>query len=284
MRNCIDEEKVVLQNKIAHNEEAATYDITQSYVSSGIYDVFVCNELNIIIEGLRKNNKKKYRILDLGCGTGFITSKLYKNYDFEIDAVDIAENMMQVLKKKIQNASNVHVYVREASEFLRDSIASHKQYDLIIFSTFLHHLYDYTKIVRQGIELLAPDGYIYILNEPVKRINLLEIMDTFFHRLLFSPKGLHHSIINALFLNKSPGLSSYNKAIAEYHFYRGGINLNVLLQLLREHNVKILHTRRYALTKFKFSFQLSMVFKRFQNHVALIGKKCKGAWCNSHER
>lgn len=272
-KGCMEEERVILENKIAHNEEAVIYDIAQSYVSSGIYDSFVHHDLNIIIEGLRKNRKKKYQILDLGCGTGFITTKLYKNDDFEIEAVDIAENMTQVLKKKIQNASNVHVHVREASEFLRDSIASHKQYDLIIFSTFLHHLYDYLKIVRQGIELLAPDGYVYILNEPVKKINLLEIIDTFFHRLLFSPRGLHHSIINALFLNRNPGMPNYNKAIAEYHFYRGGIDLNAVLQLLREHNVRILHTRRYALTNFKLSFQLSRVFKRFQNHVALIGKK-----------
>lgn len=272
-KSCAEEERVILENKIAHNEEAVTYDIAQSYVSSGIYDSFVHHDLNIIIEELRKNRKKKYQILDLGCGTGFITTKLYKNDDFEIEAVDIAENMTQVLKKKIQNASNVHVHVREASEFLRDSLTSHKQYDLIVFSTFLHHLYDYLKIVRQGIELLARDGYVYILNEPVKKINLLEIIDTFFHRLLFSPKGLHYSIINALFLNRNPGMPNYNKAIAEYHFYRGGIDLNAVLQLLREHNVRILHTRRYALTNFKLSFQLSRVFKRFQNHVALIGKK-----------
>lgn len=273
IKSNIDEEKVISENKIAHNEEAVTYDIAQAYVHSDFHNAFVCNELKIIIEGLRRSEKKKYRILDLGCGTGFITEKLYRNDDFEIDAVDIAENMTEILKKKIQNATNVHIYVREALGFLGDSMASHKQYDLIIFSTFLHHLYDYLNIVRQGIELLAPDGYIYILNEPVKTINLLEIMDTFFHRLLFSPKGLHHSIINALFLNRNIGMSNYNKAIAEYHFYRGGINLNVLLQLLKEHNVKILHTRRYALTKFKLSFQISRLFKRFQNHVALIGEK-----------
>lgn len=275
MKSIIDEKKVILENRIAHNEEATTYDVAHAYTHSDLYNDFVSNEINVIIEGLRRNKKKKYRILDLGCGTGFITTKLYMNHNFEIEAVDIAENMTKVLKEKIQNASNVHVYVQEASEFLRDGIASHKQYDLIVFSTFLHHLYDYLKILKQSIELLAQNGYIYILNEPVKKANLLEFIDASFYRLLFTPKGLRYIIINAisLILNRSHWVSNYDKIIAEYHYYRGGINLNAVLQLLEEHNIKVLHKRHYALTNFKFSFQLSRVFRHFQNYAALIGKK-----------
>lgn len=275
--NLIDENRVILENKIAHDEEARFYDRQQYYVNLSIHNYYVDKELDIITNDLKKLNKDVYSVLDLGAGTGWIVSKIYKYNNFHIDAVDISEKMLELMRDKIGSPANVKVFQMEAFQFLEFATFNKKKYDLIIYSTVLHHLYDYMKVLRMSLPLINNGGYVYILNEPFKKPSALEIMDTLLHRLFRSRHGLQYSVLNVLFRNYNFKFSKYNKTIAEYHYYRGGIDVAKVFDLLKQNDFRIIKERRYVLSNFKFTYNLCQWLKLFNNHIALIGIKNQSA-------
>ena len=72
-------------------------------------------------------------ILDMGMGTGEITSPLY-DLGYKITGVDLSEKMIDLAKKKMPNAIFICDTFQNALTKLND------QYDFIIFNYSIHHL------------------------------------------------------------------------------------------------------------------------------------------------
>ena len=86
-------------------------------------------------------------ILDIGFGTGTLTTKLYEK-ECEIYGQDFSERMIELAQKKMPNA---HLYQGDFSKGLVEALLQHT-YDFIIATYSLHHLTDDAKI--QFIQLL----------------------------------------------------------------------------------------------------------------------------------
>jgi ubiquinone/menaquinone biosynthesis C-methylase UbiE len=100
------------------------------------------------------------RLLDLGCGTGFIID-LAKDLFEQIDGVDITQAMLD--KVDVSNG-NVLLH-RCAAESLPFADAS---FDVVTAYAFLHHLEDYSKVLREAHRVLKPGGGMYVDLEPNK--------------------------------------------------------------------------------------------------------------------
>lgn len=72
-------------------------------------------------------------ILDMGVGTGEITSPLY-NLGYKVTGVDLSEKMIDLAKKKMPNAMFICDTFQNSITKLND------QYDFIIFNYSIHHL------------------------------------------------------------------------------------------------------------------------------------------------
>ncbi|MFS0688998.1 class I SAM-dependent methyltransferase [Sporosarcina sp. 179-K 8C2 HS] len=113
--------------------------------------------LNVIFnEAMQKENSD---ILDIGFGTGVLTSKLYKN-GHQIDGVDFSSKMISIAQSIMPNANLIEwdFSMSLPPEFLG------KRYDSIISTYALHHLTDEKKItfINNLIPLLKKDGKIFI--------------------------------------------------------------------------------------------------------------------------
>ncbi|MCH7321510.1 class I SAM-dependent methyltransferase [Solibacillus sp. MA9] len=113
--------------------------------------------LNVIFnEVMQKRNSE---ILDIGFGTGVLTSKLYAN-GHQIDGVDFSSKMIAIAQSMMPNANLMEW---DISMGLPPEILG-KKYDAIISTYALHHLTDQEKIAFIAMlkPMLKEDGKIYI--------------------------------------------------------------------------------------------------------------------------
>lgn len=82
------------------------------------------------------------KVLDIGFGTGTLTTKLYEN-GCEIYGQDFSNRMIELAKEKMPNAS---LYQGDFSKGLVPELSTHK-FNYIIGTYSLHHLSDEQKIV-----------------------------------------------------------------------------------------------------------------------------------------
>lgn len=105
---------------------------------------------------LRQPNHR--RMLDLGCGTGFIID-LAKDLYEEIHGIDVTQAMLDRVDLSSGNIT-LHRCTAESLPFEADS------FDFASAYAFLHHLEDYRSAVAETYRVLRPGGTFYVDLEP----------------------------------------------------------------------------------------------------------------------
>lgn len=114
-------------------------------------DDFVLSLLNKI--GIKKNQD----ILDLACGTGTITKKLFDLTNKKVTAIDISPEMLKIAKAK---------YSEDVAEFLTLDFYDYegKKFDwIIIFNSYPHFL-DLEKLKKKLLNSLKDEGHVAIIH------------------------------------------------------------------------------------------------------------------------
>lgn len=107
--------------------------------------------LNQIME-----KKANAQILEIGCGTGYLTKIIADNFpDAIILATDISLDMLQTAKYKLRNYKNISYAVVDG-----EKIVSDKKYDLIISNAAFQWFSDYKQAFKRFFEILKHDGYL----------------------------------------------------------------------------------------------------------------------------
>ncbi|WLR49650.1 class I SAM-dependent methyltransferase [Bacillus tianshenii] len=99
---------------------------------------------------------KKPQILDLGAGTGLLSSMLLEKYpDGEFTLVDLSEEMLQVAKKRFTEKSNVTYVTADYTNYPFEG-----PYDAVVSSLSIHHLsaQQKEKLYQTINKLLKPGG------------------------------------------------------------------------------------------------------------------------------
>jgi 2-polyprenyl-3-methyl-5-hydroxy-6-metoxy-1,4-benzoquinol methylase len=97
--------------------------------------------------------KEKAKLLDIGCGTGFIIS-LVQDLVAEVHGVDITDDMMKQI-----DLSNGNVFLKNA--LAEDTGHSDSSFDLVTAYSFLDHLLDYKVVLKEAARVLKPGGIFY---------------------------------------------------------------------------------------------------------------------------
>lgn len=103
--------------------------------------------------------KKGDAILDVGCGTGIISKRLYDRSKRMVTAIDISDNMIKIAKSKLNDDSIVHFECRDFYDHMDTS------FDLIVVFDAYPHFLDCDKFKKSALEKLNPDGRIAIIHD-----------------------------------------------------------------------------------------------------------------------
>lgn len=103
--------------------------------------------------------RKSKKVLELGCGTGFFTSRLQRT-GAKIAAIDISPYFIKKVKESI-TAKNVTFYVGDVGYMnFKDN-----SYDCVAGNAILHHLTD-LKFALQEIKRVLRKGGRFVFTEP----------------------------------------------------------------------------------------------------------------------
>jgi 2-polyprenyl-3-methyl-5-hydroxy-6-metoxy-1,4-benzoquinol methylase len=153
-------ERIHEANVALHRSEAEYYELLHPEIYGKPEQKRIDSTLKIL-DRLVTDSKK--RALDFGAGTGNITGKLL-NMGYNVTAVDISDEMCNILKKKHKpylESEKLRIINSPVEEVDFDK----GEFDLITCYSVLHHLPDYLDAIRRLSFFLKKGGVMYLDHE-----------------------------------------------------------------------------------------------------------------------
>ncbi|MCF8367446.1 MAG: methyltransferase domain-containing protein [Bacteroidales bacterium] len=147
-----------LKDLVTNANEELHDSYADYYEKSDLNQVFT-EESFLHTEKLLSESAKKYgkeRLLDLGCGTGFIINVSQKHFD-EIYGIDVSRKSLKLASKYNAHLVCGSVY---STPFSNDS------FNVITANATLHHLYDFHAFFEEVYRILKPGGVLLIDHDP----------------------------------------------------------------------------------------------------------------------
>ncbi len=167
-----------------------------------------------------KNKRTFASILEVGCGNGWLSSRIAKAIDADVTGLDINLHELEQAKrvfKKIPNLSFIH-------SSLEDDNLKNEKFDLILFAASIQYFPSLKQIIDIAVQHLTLQGEVHIMDSPFYQqheIALAKVHDKarrlnqtvdqqYYHTLTelenFQYKILHHpnSWKNKLSIKKNP--------------------------------------------------------------------------------
>jgi ubiquinone/menaquinone biosynthesis C-methylase UbiE len=176
-RTRVSDIEVKRANIIHHDVEAKIFERAHPEGSSIYERANVSKNIAFIAE----NSNRKNLCIDVGCGTGFVTSfelSLYKT----VVATDISRCMLEVARKRLCHFGSLNLLVCDAEYLpLKGEIA-----DLVSVSSVLHHLPNPLDSIMGISGILREGGFLYITREPnfQRQRRFFDFLDECMHAIL----------------------------------------------------------------------------------------------------
>ena len=220
-----------MNKKIKHNEViAANIEVHNELVKKGEYQKSPHfleenkKKVRIKLEKIISNLSSKNKMIDFGCGTGFIIQLIHQNFS-EVHGVDISSEMMKHIDKSPGNIY-LHESIAEKTSF-EDSC-----FDFASCYSFMDHLLDYKSFLEEVFRVLKLGGIFYSGLNPnrdfILGMSKIEKSITFGSSILDNEikKALH----NSEYYKNDLGLSSNLLEKAEpIKSFEKGLNFNEVL-------------------------------------------------------
>ena len=228
----ISEEEILNANIIKYNDDNIVNfyaDLEESRYLYYEYEVIFQAVINVLNQSMRRS----LRAVDICGGAGkaaFVVNKCDPSCD--VTLVDVSRKMLELaqLKAKRQRFNKLRIVQTDAFSFL----AGDGVYDLIIFSSAIHHFKDPRKLLCAAAKKLSPEGIIITIADPTtliksKRYKLFEFLVM---NLEGKKKTVRNVFARSLMLKQSKNEVAASKCdIAEYQTLKGIDDKNLVKQL-----------------------------------------------------
>ena len=220
--------------------------------------------------------------LECGGGTGNLTLKMCKR-GWAVTVVDVSEKMLGLLQQKAQaRGYSPKLILSPIEQFLE---ATHEDYDLVAFSSVLHHLYSYASVVERSLKRLRPGGVFYSNYDPLVPkspffARLFDSFDTTVGKVLYDPADILPGIGRRLRKLFSPSDPEFSRAIvsagdlAEFHA-RTGMDDQKILQILQKNGFSVVQHQRFATGRTNLTRALNQRLRLLESFKIIAARKSR---------
>ena len=108
-------------------------------------------------------NKKTFsNILEVGCGNGWLSSRIAKAANAEVTGLDINSYELQQADRVFRNVSNLNFI----NGSLQNDELSDEKFDMILFAASIQYFPSLKQIIQIAIEHLTLQGEVHIMDSP----------------------------------------------------------------------------------------------------------------------
>ena len=233
-------EKVLEENRRVHALENRLYlsrhPEQTNFFQRGILEKMMAE----VCTTLRPGSK----ILDLGCGTGYL-SLGFLSRGYHVTGLDLSREMIQAFEESIPATlrPQARLVVGDAEEFLSQN---QDEYDVVVLSAILHHLFDYESVLRQICVRLSSGKQLLVFFEPLKQEVHSPIKFVLHRALSWLDEKLYRFEMKA----KSIPVLDDEYHHSDYQRQFGGIDPNRILEILREEGLEVLKIEKYCARRY----------------------------------
>jgi len=132
--------------------------VTQNFDAGAFhYDQYANIQKQVAIELCHKIDTSPKTILEIGCGTGFLTNELIDKFpDAKITAIDIAPNMIAKCQEKFNQSDKLSFHIMDG-----EAIEIDEKFDLIVSSMTFQWFENLPQAIRDLKQKLNQGGTIY---------------------------------------------------------------------------------------------------------------------------
>ncbi len=120
--------------------------------------LYLGETVNTLLEMLRRHSEGNLRVLDVGCGAGYITLE-FARAGHRVLGIDISHKCIEIAKEYADRNPFTEGFGSLDYEVMTLAEVT-EPFDCVLFSGYLHHLSDPAKAVYEAIELLPAGGLI----------------------------------------------------------------------------------------------------------------------------
>ncbi|MGH9732376.1 MAG: class I SAM-dependent methyltransferase [Candidatus Acidiferrales bacterium] len=246
------EASVIEANVQFYREIAAKYDRYETCVSDPGLQQLLIRDLDRIAILLGKRDGS-IECLDCGGGSGNLSLKMLKR-GWSVTVVDISADMLAILETKVKHEGYAPRLINESvTSFLS---TTEEKYDVVTFSSVLHHLYSYLPVVVQATDHLKREGIFYSNFDPVVSrhpsvARSFEVFDTVLAKLMYDRTDFFPGVsrrIQKLFWKNDDQHGRPVVApgdLAEYHA-RSGVDDLAIIQYLDKNGFSVREHLRWS--------------------------------------
>ncbi len=235
----LNSDKIVQANADFYEENASDYEAFQWYFRNSYMQKFWQKEIDLIAAFF---GSERFRVLDVGCGTGNLTKK-FLSYNCEVDCMDVSQKMLDILKSGLKKEvlKNVDFMCTDLDSLIARPF---RKYDVVVECSVLHHLLDYEEYLNKVSKILKPGGYVLVTREPVSRDELAS--STFVSSIIdtFITIGQAMTINILRVLGRSIEKKAPDHSIAAYHYYKDGVSFRKIMKQSR-YKYEIINHKTY---------------------------------------
>jgi ubiquinone/menaquinone biosynthesis C-methylase UbiE len=275
-------DKVVEANRLYYKKTASLYDATETCVRDGKSQKMLQATIDELI-GLLDKDPAKLTALDACGGSGNVALKLLER-GIQVTLCDVSEDLLMIFLGKLQSDHPIpHAVCSEIASFLADTSTT---YDIIIFSSALHHLENIESVLLLAYERLKPGGVLLTVFDPTSRhtiklaTEILLRIDYIMFKVCSQPSDLSDAVMRRIrrtLLNSSRDkhtldIRSENLGVlAEYHVDYGIDDL-ALVQFLKSFNIPVVKHERYAGGRYAIIRWLIRLFRDVTTFKLIVQK------------
>jgi ubiquinone/menaquinone biosynthesis C-methylase UbiE len=275
------EAKIIEANVAFYLEVAEKYDTYETY----LFDPDLQQSLEDDLDKIGSHFGSLGRVplcLECGGGTGNLTLKMCAR-GWAVTVVDVSGKMLDLLREKARAQGHSPKLIHGPIEQFLDKTPL-QPYDLVAFSSVLHHLYSYSSVVERAISQLRPGGIFYSNYDPVAPRSPLwtrgfNSLDITLAKVLFDPADVLPGIgrrLRKLFLRKDP---AFGRAVAsagdlaEFHVGTG-VDDKQILRLLKGRGFSIVEHRRFGTGRTKVVRFVNERLRLLQSFKIIARRDC----------